>query len=213
MHGFDYSIPHFITRVRGTRIIVTSDIVSKVQYIPRVAYPNYPVCDRLRTVSKDELSSLFCMTHSSWGDRQNTPCSGFAKGPRFLNMVMTFVLHLLSHYNSITEPYARFLLSLLEWLTIDFPFHFILSFIDVYKDMTTQDKLIFLSAIMRFLNNFFLLSKVYTLFYYVCNRRCYHSTERGPASIEATTDRDDNSSSFFLSFHLRSFFFCKWSDS
>ena len=34
-------------------------------------------------------------------------------------MVMTFVLHPLSHYNSITEPYARFLLSLLEGLIID----------------------------------------------------------------------------------------------
>ena len=70
-------------------------------------------------MSKDELLSLFCETPSSWGDRQNTLCSGFAKGLRFLNMVMTFVLHPLSHYNSITEPYARFLLSLLEGLIID----------------------------------------------------------------------------------------------
>ena len=64
-------------------------------------------------------------------------------------MVMTFFLHPLSHYNSITEPRAQFLLSLLEGLTIDFPSHFILSPIDVYKDMTTRDKLIFLSAITR----------------------------------------------------------------
>ena len=55
-------------------------------------------------MSKDELSSLFCETPSSWGDRQNTLCSGFAKGPRFLNMVMTFIFHPLSHYNTITEP-------------------------------------------------------------------------------------------------------------
>ena len=66
-------------------------------------------------------------------------------------MVMTFVLHLLSHYNSIIEPRARFLLSLLEGLTINFPSHFILSFIDVYKDTTTCDKLIFPSAITRIL--------------------------------------------------------------
>ena len=39
-------------------------------------------------------------------------------------MVMTFVLHPLFHYNSITEPRARFLLSLLEHFTIDFPSHF-----------------------------------------------------------------------------------------
>ena len=66
-------------------------------------------------------------------------------------MVMTFVLHPLSHYNSITEPRARFLLSLLEGLTIDFPFYFIVSLIDVYKDSATRDKLIFLSTITRIL--------------------------------------------------------------
>ena len=62
-------------------------------------------------------------------------------------MVMTFVLHPLSHYNSITEPRARFLLSLLKHLTIDFPSHFILSLIDMFRDMATRDKLIFLSVI------------------------------------------------------------------
>ena len=65
MHRFDTSVPHFITRVRGTRIVVTPDIVSEVLHIPRVAYPDYPSCDHLRTVSKDELSSLFCETPSS----------------------------------------------------------------------------------------------------------------------------------------------------
>ena len=64
---------------------------------------------------------------------------------------MTFVLHLLSHYNSIIEPRAPFLLSLLEGLTINFPSHFILSLIDFYKDTTTCDKLIFPSAITRIL--------------------------------------------------------------
>ena len=56
---------------------------------------------------------------------------------------MTFVLHPLSHYNSITKPRARFLLSLLEHLTIDFPSHFILSIIDVHLDVASRDKLIF----------------------------------------------------------------------
>ena len=68
-----------------------------------------------------------------------------------MNMVITFVLHPLSHYNSITEPRARFLLFLLEHLTIDFPSHFIFSIIDVYRDTATRDKLIFPSAIMRIL--------------------------------------------------------------
>ena len=95
--------------------------------------------------------SLFCETPSVWGDRQNTHCSTFAKGLRFLNMVMTFILHPLSHYNTITEPHARFLLSLIKNLSIDFPSHFIFSLIDFYRDMTTRDKLIFPSAIMRIL--------------------------------------------------------------
>ena len=69
-------------------------------------------------------------------------------------MVMTFILHPLSHYNSITEPRAHFLLSLLEDISIDFLSHFILSLIDVYRDMTTRDKLIFPSAIMRLLCHF-----------------------------------------------------------
>ena len=69
-------------------------------------------------------------------------------------MVMTFVLHPFSHYNSITEPRARFLLSLLEHLTIDFPSHFILSIIDVHLDSTSCDKVIFPSAITRILRHF-----------------------------------------------------------
>ena len=71
-----------------------------------------------------------------------------------MNMMMTFVLHPLSHYNSITEPRARFLLSLLEHLTIDFPSHFILSIIDVHWDSASRDKFIFPSAIMRILCHF-----------------------------------------------------------
>ena len=71
-----------------------------------------------------------------------------------MNMMMTFVLHPLSHYNSITEPRARFLLSLLEHLTIDFPSHFILSIIDVHFDSASCDKLIFPSAITRNLLHF-----------------------------------------------------------
>ena len=69
-------------------------------------------------------------------------------------MVMTFVLHPLSHYNSITEPRARFLLSFLEHLTMDFPSHFILSIIDVYLDSAPRDKLFFPSTITRILRHF-----------------------------------------------------------
>ena len=71
-------------------------------------------------------------------------------------MVMTFVLTPLSHYNSITEPRAQFLLSLLKDLSIDLPSYFIISIIDVYRDTVTRDKLIFPSAIMRILCHFFI---------------------------------------------------------
>ena len=92
----------------------------------------------------------FCECPTTWGERLFTPYRPFAKGPRFMNMVMTFVLHPLSLYNSITEPRARFLLSLPEHFTIDFPSHFILSIID----LASRDKLIFPSAIMRILHHF-----------------------------------------------------------
>ena len=136
------------------RIIVTLDLISEVLHVPRVVHPNYPGYNHLRTLSKDELMSLFCETPSSWGDRQNTRYSTFAKGPRFLNMVMTFVYHPLSHYNSITEPCAWFLLSLIKDLSIDFPSHFILALIYVYRDTMTRDKLIFPLTITRILHHF-----------------------------------------------------------
>ena len=69
MHGLDYSIPQFVTCVRGIHMVVTLDIVSEVLHVPRVVHLDYPSGERLRTVSKDELSSLFCETTSSWGDR------------------------------------------------------------------------------------------------------------------------------------------------
>ena len=168
MHGFDFSVPQFSTRIRGTHIVVTPNIVSDVLHVPRVAHPDYLGCDRLRIVSKDELMSAFCERPSDWGDRQFTPCSAFAKGPRFLNMVMTFVLHPLSHYNSITKPRAQFLLSLLEHLTIDFPSHFILSIIDVHRDTATRDKLIFPSTITRILHHFSVPFPVFDHFHVMC---------------------------------------------
>ena len=117
--------------------------------VPRIEFPDCPGCEHLRTMSRDELIFAFCEHPTAWGKRLFTPCLPFAKGPRFMNMVMTFVLHPLFLYNSITEPRARFLLSLFEHLTIDFPSHFILSIIDVHLDLASRDKLIFPSAITR----------------------------------------------------------------
>ena len=154
MHEIDSSVPLFHTRVRGTHIVVTLQLVMDVLHVLRVEHLDYLGCDHFRIVSKDEMISAFCECPSNWGDHQFTPCKAFAKGLRFINMVMTFVLHPLSHYNSITEPCARFLLSLLEHLTIYFPSHFIFSLIDVYRDMATHDKFIFPSAITLILCHF-----------------------------------------------------------
>ena len=154
MHGINRSVPLFFTCVRGMHIPITPQLVADVLRVPRIEFPDYPSCESLRTVSRDELMSSFCERPTAWGERLFTQCRPFAKGPRFLNMVMTFVLHPLSHYNSITKPRARFLLSLLEHLTINFSSHFILSIIDVHLDSASRYKLIFPSAITRILRHF-----------------------------------------------------------
>ena len=62
MHGFDYSVPFFSTHVQGMHIVVTPQIVADVLHVPRVEHFDYPGCERLRIVSKDEIIS-------DWGDR------------------------------------------------------------------------------------------------------------------------------------------------
>ena len=58
IHGIDTSVPQFATTFIGTRIVVTLDLISEVLHVPRVVHPDYPGCDRLRTVSRDELFSF-----------------------------------------------------------------------------------------------------------------------------------------------------------
>uniref|UniRef100_A0A7N2MJ21 Uncharacterized protein n=1 Tax=Quercus lobata TaxID=97700 RepID=A0A7N2MJ21_QUELO len=72
MHGFDYSVPYFITRVRGTRIAVTLQIVADVLRVPRVEFPDYPSCESLRTVSKEEIITAFCERPSDWDIYRDT---------------------------------------------------------------------------------------------------------------------------------------------
>ena len=66
---------------------------------------------------------------------------------------MTFVITSRLYYNTITKPCARFLLSLMEGLSIDFPSHMIVSILDCYQDTDTHDKLIFPSAITYILTH------------------------------------------------------------
>ena len=50
MHGIDSSMPLFHTPVRGTRIIVTPELVSNVLHVLKVEHLEYLECERLRTV-------------------------------------------------------------------------------------------------------------------------------------------------------------------
>ena len=60
MHRIDHSVPFFFTRVRGTRIPVTPQLIADVLRVPRVEFLDNPSCKHLRTVSKDKLKSVFC---------------------------------------------------------------------------------------------------------------------------------------------------------
>ena len=51
MHGIDCSVPLFFTHVRGTHIPITPQLVANVLQVPRIEFPNYPSCERLRTMS------------------------------------------------------------------------------------------------------------------------------------------------------------------
>ena len=73
MHGIDSSVPLFHTRVKGMRIVFTPELVSDMLRVSRIEHPDYPGCERLRTVSKDEMISAFCERPADWGDRQFTP--------------------------------------------------------------------------------------------------------------------------------------------
>ena len=68
MHGFDFSIPLFSSRVRGTSIVVTLQLLMDVLHVLRVEHPDYPGCEHLRTMSKDGMISAFCECLTNWGD-------------------------------------------------------------------------------------------------------------------------------------------------
>ena len=74
MHRIDSSVPLFFTRVWGTRILVTPQLVADVLRVPRMEFPDYPSCERLSTVSRDELMFAFCERLTAWGKRLFTPC-------------------------------------------------------------------------------------------------------------------------------------------
>ena len=69
MHGIDCSVPLFFTCVRGTRILVIPQLIVNVLRVLKIEFPDYPSCECLRTVFKDELMSSFCERPTAWGER------------------------------------------------------------------------------------------------------------------------------------------------
>ena len=112
-----------------------------------------------------------------------------------LNMVITFVLTPWSHYNTIIEPRAHFLFSLLEGLTIDFPLHMIVSMLDIYQDTTTCDKLIFFSAITCILTHMHVPIASTPLFPFM-GAISQESLRRSDAQLAAKTKRLREESTF-----------------
>ena len=75
MHDFDFSVPLFSTHVQGMCIVVAPQLFADVLHVSRVKHPNYPGCERLSIVSKNEVISAFCERLADWGDRKFTPCA------------------------------------------------------------------------------------------------------------------------------------------
>ena len=69
MHGLDSLVPPFHTHVWGTRIAVTSKLVSNVLHVPRIEHPDYPSYEHLKTVSKDKMVSAFYEQPTNWVNR------------------------------------------------------------------------------------------------------------------------------------------------
>ena len=74
------------------RIPVTPQLVADVLHVSRIEFPDYPSCECLRTVSRDELMSSFFQRLTTWGVHLFTPCQPFAKGPRFICVTSSFSL-------------------------------------------------------------------------------------------------------------------------
>ena len=72
MHGFDYSIPQFVTCVQGIRMVVTPSIVSEVLHVLKVAHPDYLAVSICRQCPKTN-SCLYSMRHHLLGVIVKTP--------------------------------------------------------------------------------------------------------------------------------------------
>ena len=184
MHAIDTSVVRFTMVFCDTCIVVNSKLNSEVLRVPRLDHPDYPSHKRLSSISRDELASLFCENAILWGGTLNFSTTKFFKGPWFPNMVMTFVLTPWSHYNTISERHAGFLISLMEGFSIDFPSHMIKSIIDCYHNTFTCDKLIFPMAITRILTHLQITIPL-TPYFYIMGAISKGSIRRSVAQLAA----------------------------
>ena len=166
MHAINNPVPRFTMVFWGKRIVVTPELIFEVLCVPRVDCPDYPSHHRFSSISRDEFALLICEEAMLWGGTLNFYTTKFAKGPRILNIVMTFVHTPQSHYSTITEPHARFLLSLMEGIFIEFPSHMIVFILDFYQDTATCDKLIFPLAITHILTHVHITIPPSSLFHF-----------------------------------------------
>ena len=145
------------------------------------------------------------------GGKLDTSCLSFAKGPRFLNMVMTFTLTPLSHYNSITSHVLIFFC--LFWLSL--LLHHIYSRCVSRYCHPWQANLSFgyHANPSTLINSHSFLS---FLHHYGCHQCWLWPAKRDPTSTEAATSGDGWSCSFYCStfflgsFYLHSFLLRSW---
>ena len=69
MHGIDRLVPFFFTHVWATRIPITPQLVTDLFRVLRIEFPDYPGCEYLRTMSRDEFMSAFCECPTTYGER------------------------------------------------------------------------------------------------------------------------------------------------
>ena len=69
MHKINRSVPHFVTQVRGISIPVTPQLITDVLRVPWIEFLDYPSCERLRIMSKDEVISAFYERPFVWSER------------------------------------------------------------------------------------------------------------------------------------------------
>ena len=95
-------------------IAITLKLISNVLRVLQVEKLDYPGSLVLSSFSRDALASCLCECPSTLGGTLSMVTRDFAQNPRTLNMIMTFIRTLQSHYNTIIETRARFLYSLLK---------------------------------------------------------------------------------------------------